>query len=124
MEKCDICYKRFSSQLNLRKHIENIQKKMKFKCEICGKEFSQKDNLLNHKRYIHSKSIEFKCTVREKNLVEKKTCWHIKMCCKYRHCHEQFPSPSELLNYICPEKTPLSPLQNELSPMNQLFIRL
>ena len=71
MEKFDICYKLFSSQLNLRKHIKNIHKKIKFKCEICGKEFSQEDNLLSHKRYIHSKSIEFKCTVCENNLVEK-----------------------------------------------------
>ena len=79
MEKCDICNELVSNQSNLRKHITNIRKKIKFKCETCGKEFSQKDNLLSRRRNIHSKSMEFECTVCEKNLVEKQTCRHIKM---------------------------------------------
>ena len=66
---------------------------------------SQKDNLLSRRINIHSKSIEFECTVCEKIFSRKGNLQAYKnVCCKCRHCHEQFPSPSELLNHICPEK--------------------
>ena len=102
MEECDICNKLFSNQSNLRKHIKSVHEKMKFKCEICG---SQKDNLRRHKKAVHSKSIEFKCTVCERKFSRKENLLANKnVCCKCKHCHVQFTSPSKLLNHICPEK--------------------
>ena len=117
MKKCDICNKLFSNKSNLRKHIKNIHKKIKFKCEICDKEFSQKDNLLSHKRNIHSKSVEFECTVCEKKFNRKGNLQaHKNVCCKCKHCHEQFSSPSELLNHICPEKKTSEPAAKRFKP--------
>ena len=117
MEKCDICNKLFSNKSNLRKHIKSVHEKMKFKCEICTKNFTRKDNLLSHKRNIHSKSIEFECTVCEKKFNRKGNLQaHKIVCCKCKHCHEQFSSPSELLNHICPEKKTSEPAAKRFKP--------
>ena len=76
MEVCNLCTKAFSNQSNLRKHIKSVHEKMKFKCEICGKEFSQKDNL---QRLFIQKILNLNVQFVKKNLVEKTTCWHIKI---------------------------------------------
>ena len=105
MEKCNLCNKLFSKKSNLRKHVKSVHEKIKFKCEICNKELSRKGDLRRHKLSVHSKSIELKCTVCEKKFSRKDYLLaHKNVCCKCRHCHEQFSSPSELLNHICPEK--------------------
>ena len=117
MEECDICNKLFSNKSNLRKHIKSVYEKMKFKCEICDKEFSRKDNLQRHNKAVHSKSIAFKCTVCERKFSRKENLLaHKNVCCKCKHCHEQFPSPSELLNHICPEKKTTEPAAKRFKP--------
>ena len=96
MEKCDICNKLFSNKSSLTKHIKSVHEKIKFKCEICDKEFSQEDNLQRHKKAVHSKNIEFKCVVCERKFSRKDNLLaHKNVCCKCKHCHEQFFSPSE-----------------------------
>ena len=57
-------------------------------CTVCEKKFSRKENLLAHE----------------------------KVCCKCRHCHEQFPLPSELPNHICPEKNTTEPAAKRFKP--------
>ena len=110
---------------SLTKHIKSVHKKIKFKCEICGKKLSRKDKLQRHKKTVHWRSSEFKCTVCEKKFSTKEILQaHKKVCCKCKHCHEQFSSLSELLNRICPKKNKLNRPQNDLNPMNQLFKRL
>ena len=52
------------------------------------KKFDRKDNLLAHKN----------------------------VCCKCKHCHEQFPSPPELPNHICPEKNTTEPPAKRFKP--------
>ena len=117
MEKCDICNKLFSNKSNLRKHIKSVHEKMKFKCEICTTNFTRKDNLLSHKRNIHSKSIEFECTACEKKFNRKGNLQaHKTVCCKCKYCHEQFSSPLELLNHICPEKDTTEPAAKRFKP--------
>ena len=59
-----------------------------FECTVCEKKFNRKGNLLAHK----------------------------KVCCKCKHCHEQFSSPSELLNHICPEKNTTEPAAKRFKP--------
>ena len=121
MEECNLCNKLFSSQSNLRKYLKNIHEKIKFKCEICIKNFTRKDNFLSHNRNIHSKSIEIECTVCEKKLDRKGNLQaHKIVCCKCKHCHEQFSSPSELLNHICPEKKKTSELVAKRFKPNEL----
>ena len=117
MEKCDICNKLFSNKSNLRKHIKSVHEKIKFKCEICDKEFSQEDNLQRHKKAVHSKNIEFNCIVCERKFSRKDNLLaHKIVCCKCEHCHEQFSSPSELLNHICPEKNTNEPAAKRFKP--------
>ena len=117
MEKCDICNKLFSNKSNLRKHIKSVHEKIKFKCEICDKELSRKDELQRHKLSVHSKNIEFKCIVCERKFSRKDNLLaHKNVCCKCKHCHEQFSSPSELLNHICPEKKTSEPAAKRFKP--------
>ena len=122
MEECDICNKLFSNKSSLTKHIKSVHEKIKFKCEICTKNFTKKENLLSHKRNIHSKSTEFECTVCEKKLNRKGNLQaHKTVCCKCKHCHEQFFSPSELLNHICPEKKTTEPAAKQFKPDEPAF---
>ena len=122
MEECDICNKLFSNKSNLRKHIKSVHEKMKFKSEICDKEFSQEDNLQRHKKAVHSKSIEFKCTVCERKFSRKENLQaHKTVCCKCKHCHEQFSLPPELLNHICPEKKITEPAAKRFKPHKPAF---
>ena len=117
MEKYDIRDKLFSNKSSLTKHIKNVHEKIKFKCEICGKELSQKDKLQRHKKTVHWSSSEFECTVCEKKFSRKENLQaHKKVCCKCRHCHKQFSSPSELLNHICPEKKTTEPAAKRFKP--------
>ena len=105
MEKCDICNKQFSNKSSLTKHIKSVHQKIKFKREICGIELSRKDKLQRHKKAVLLRSSEFECRVCEKKFSRKENqLTHKIVCCNCRHCHEQFSSPSELLNHICPEK--------------------
>ena len=114
MEKCDICNKLFSNKSSLTKHIKSVHEKIKFKCEICGKELSRKDKLQRHKKTVHWGSSEFECTVCEKKFSRKENLQaHENVCCKYKHCHEQFSSPSELLS---PEKKTSEPAAKRFKP--------
>ena len=46
---CDLCEKKFSQKVNLKKHVLKIHEGIKqFKCEICKKLFSQKVNFESH----------------------------------------------------------------------------
>ena len=123
MEKCDICNKLFSNKSNLRKHIKSVHEKMKFKCEICDKKLSRKDELQRHKLSVHSKNIEFKCIVCERKFSRKDNLLaHKNVCCKCKHCHEQFLSPSEFLNQLCPKKKTTEPAAKRFKscePSNQ-----
>ena len=95
----------------------SVHEKIKFKCEICDKELSRKDELKRHKLSVHSKNIEFKCIVCERKFSRKDNLLaHKNVCCKCKHCHEQFPSPSELLNHICPEKKTTEPAAKRFKP--------
>ena len=117
MEKCDICNKLFSNKSSLTRHIKSVHEKIKFKCEICDKELSRKDDLQRHKLSVHSKSIELECVVCERKFSRKDHLLaHKNVCCKCKHCHEQFSSPSELLNHICPEKKTSEPAAKRFKP--------
>ena len=117
METCDICNKLFSNKSNLRKHIKSVHEKIKFTREICGKELSRKDKLQRHKKTVHSRSSEFECAVYEKKFSRKENLLaHKNVCCKCKHCHEQFPSPSKLVNHICQEKKTTEPAAKRFKP--------
>ena len=110
MEKCNLCNKLFSNKSSLTKHIKSVHEKIKFKCEICDKELLRKDDLQRHKKTVHWRSSEFKCVVCERKFSRKDHLLiHKNVCCKCKHCHEQFSSPSELLNHICLEKKTSEP---------------
>ena len=117
MEKCNLCNKLFSNKSSLTKHIKSVHEKIKFKCEICDKELSRKDDLQRHKKTVHWRSSEFECTVCEKKFNRKGNLQaHKTVCCKCKHCHEQFSSPSELLNRICPVKKTSKPAEKRFKP--------
>ena len=65
-----------------------IRKVLNLNVQCVKKKFSGKGNLLAHKN----------------------------VCCKCKHCHEQFSSPSELLNHICPEKKTNEPAAKRFKP--------
>ena len=68
-------------------------------------------------RVIHYRSREFECPVCERKFSRKGNLQaHKKVCCKCRHCYEQFSSPSELLNHICPEKITTEPAAKRFKP--------
>ena len=70
-----------------------------------------------HKLSVHSKSIEFKCTVCEGKFSRKENLQaHETVCCKCKHCHKRFSSPSELLNHICAEKNTTEPTAKRFKP--------
>lgn len=53
-KQCYICKKYYSSEGNLKKHVDLIHKKIsKYKCESCGKVFDSKSSLKIHFR-VHS----------------------------------------------------------------------
>ena len=52
---CFKCDKKFSSQSNLKRHIESMHPKVAFPCKKCGKNFTQKYRLFLHLKNYHKK---------------------------------------------------------------------
>ena len=72
---------------------------------------------MSHKRNIHYRSNEFECSVCERKFSRKGNLLaHKNVCCKCKHCHKQFSSPSELLNHVCPEKKTTEPAAKRFKP--------
>ena len=54
---CITCSQTFARKDHLKRHIDNIHKKItSVKCETCGKTFSRKDNLKQHFDLVHKYS--------------------------------------------------------------------
>ena len=95
-------------------------KKIKFKCEICAKELSRKDNLQSHKRDVYYRSRKFVCLECKRKFSRKGNLLaHKKSVADVDSVMNSFPLQS--LKTIYARKMILSPQQNNLNPMNQLF---
>lgn len=79
IHQCDICHKRFLTQLRLRTHLENIHNSPKdgeteektYKCHICSKILTTYHNLKRHVRNHEKSSGSVKCTLCTKELTDK-----------------------------------------------------
>lgn len=79
IHQCDICHKRFLTQLRLRTHLENIHNSPKdgeteekiYKCHICSKILTTYHNLKRHVRNHEKSSGSVKCTLCSKELTDK-----------------------------------------------------
>lgn len=59
---CSQCLKRFSSQGNLRVHINVVHAERKdFQCRACAKRFGTKNNMQRHVAMVHRKERPFEC---------------------------------------------------------------
>ena len=52
-ECCTYCGKRLSSK-NMKRHINEIHRQIKYTCDICENTFAQRSTMESHKRSIHS----------------------------------------------------------------------
>ena len=52
---CILCKKSFKSNGDLKKHIECVHERVKFKCEACGKSVIGKKSLIRHVKNVHKK---------------------------------------------------------------------
>ncbi|XP_072391447.1 uncharacterized protein [Diabrotica undecimpunctata] len=93
--QCKVCFKQFSSQCNLKRHIPTHFGIKHFKCSICSKRFSTKETLTDHER-IHSGEKPYKCDLcqkefRSKNPFNKHIRLHIgEKLIKCDYCPKQF----------------------------------
>ena len=79
IHQCDICHKRFLTELRLRTHLENIHSSPKdgkteekiYKCHICSKILTTYHNLKRHVRNHEKSSGSVKCTLCSKELTDK-----------------------------------------------------
>jgi KRAB domain-containing zinc finger protein len=79
IHQCDICHKRFLTQLRLRTHLENIHNSPKdgeteekvYKCHICSKILTTYHNLKRHVKNHEKSSGSVKCTLCFKELTDK-----------------------------------------------------
>ena len=51
--KCDVCYKSFKVNSNLKQHIESVHAGKRFKCDHCSSSFTQKGHLKTHIESVH-----------------------------------------------------------------------
>jgi KRAB domain-containing zinc finger protein len=79
LHQCDVCHKRFLTQLRLRTHLENIHNSPKdgetedkiYKCHICSKILTTYHNLKRHVKNHEKSSGSVKCTLCSKELTDK-----------------------------------------------------
>ena len=56
-QKCHLCQKILSNEMNLVRHIkDNHSQNKSLLCDFCGKAFNRRDNLRKHKQQIHEKT--------------------------------------------------------------------
>ncbi|XP_069671391.1 zinc finger protein 665-like isoform X2 [Periplaneta americana] len=79
VHQCDICHKRFLTQMRLRTHLENIHNNPQdgesedktYKCHICSKILTTYHNLKRHVRNHEKSSGSVKCTLCSEELTDK-----------------------------------------------------
>ena len=70
--KCYQCSSKYSTIMDLRRHIDSVHYEEHFECDKCGKQFSRQDNMLRHKSVHESDANnQFKCKICKTTFIRK-----------------------------------------------------
>ncbi|XP_039441210.2 zinc finger protein 883-like [Culex pipiens pallens] len=90
--ECEICFKRFSSKLNLAQHQKKASQDRKYTCDICGRTFHRAHDKANHET-THSSEMPYGCQICSRRFKNK----------LYLKNHYKMHATSDSREFVCHE---------------------
>lgn len=90
--ECEICFKRFTSKLNLAQHQKNATQDRKYSCDICGRTFHRAHDKANHET-THSSDFPYECQLCSRRFKNK----------LYLKNHYKLHATSDSREFVCHE---------------------
>uniref|UniRef100_A0A1Q3EXF8 C2h2-type zn-finger protein n=1 Tax=Culex tarsalis TaxID=7177 RepID=A0A1Q3EXF8_CULTA len=90
--ECEICFKRFSSKLNLAQHQKKASQDRKYSCKICGRTFHRAHDKTNHET-THSSDMPYGCQICSRRFKNK----------LYLKSHYKTHATSDSREFVCHE---------------------